>query len=762
MKKFCKRGLCLVLTLVLFAGLLSGLTVSAGAAELTERQQAIMAVAWAYYDKGHSLQYDGKSINDYINRSDYGKTRSSYRASPEDSTPNETTYTVCSDYACQIYWEAFRYEMLGNQGKTWTGTLSKLPKEDPTVVWYYNKDEGKDIKEEIKTMFALAQPGDIVTVFKKTGGHTMIWAGDLTGDGVADLIHSGGLPMDRDKKVDTREYKSKDDPDVDPRIGASFGADTNGGTVRITSDAVAYLTKNYTGAKHRRLTLVRPTNVMTDENYPITPATKYRMSHPRLVINRTLNKTRFNSAFPGETVTMTLELTNKSTQDYTVPVTEKVPNGAKIKTPFTGANVAGDTMTFDVELKAGETKTFTAEFEITAKLGDKVVFEGGSVGDIPSNSIPIQVGGAKLTADETAKLAKIAAGDYNAALKEAKADNNTLADVVYGKILGLNVRLPEYKTIVRRFLKPVKTPSERKTTVFLKTEEVKAEDLTDYRMIVPTWWGGHAIWNRFPNERCSDPRDKYLEPGDVFVRALEITDIAGAEQLIYLGNGKYLSYDKAKGTYPIVEEPEIFRSMWHHIFYVLRPTLTYEDVHKLPALTAAGTLPFTDVKTSDWYYMYVKDLVDDGTVNGMTATTFAPNGTLTYGQALKLIALAVGEKEPAKSGSHWASGYMTLAKSKGWIDKDVDLDATITRLALCRIAAKAANLTEQPSKNPFKDTEDKDVLALNGARIINGMTETEFKPSDKLTRAQISKIICALRAVRSGICAEVRWAAAHE
>ena len=761
MKTTFKRGLCLLLTAVLFAGLLPVLTVGAGAAELTERQQAIMAVAWAYYDKGHSLQYDGKSINDYINRSDYGKTRSSYRASPETATPDETCYTVCSDYPCQIYWEAFRYEMLGNQGKTWTGTLSKLPPDDPTVMWYFNKDEGKNIKDEVKKMFAIAQPGDIFTAFKKTGGHTMVWAGDITGDGVADIIHSGGRPMDRDKKVDTREYKSKDDPDIDTRIGASFGETTNGGTVRI-NNAEEYILKTYTGAKIRRMTLVRPTNVMTDDKYPITPATRYRMSHPRLVINRTLNKTRFNSAFTGETVTMTLELANKSTQDYTVPVTDKAPNGAKLKTPFAGANVAGDTMTFDVELKAGETKTFTAEFEITAALGEKVVFEGGSVGDIPSNSIPIQVGGAKLTAEDEAKLAKIAAGEYDAALKEAKADNNTLGDFVYNKVLGLNVRLPEYKTVVRRFLKPVKTPSEKKTTVFLKTEEVKAEDLTDFRMIVPTWWGGHAIWNRFAYERCSDPRDKYLEPGDVFVRALEITDIGGAEQLIYLGNGKYLSYDKAKGTYPIVEEPEIFRSMWHHIFYVLRPTLTYEDVHKLPELAAASTLPFTDVKTSAWYYTYVKDLVDDGTVSGMTATTFAPNGTLTYGQALKLIALAVGEKEPAKSGSHWASGYLTLAKSKGWLDKDVDLNKSITRLQLCQIAAKAANLTEQPSKNPFKDTDDKDVLALNGARIINGMTAKEFEPNGKLTRAQIAKIICALRAVRSGICAEVRWAAAHE
>ncbi|MBR2978108.1 MAG: S-layer homology domain-containing protein, partial [Oscillospiraceae bacterium] len=69
----------------------------------------------------------------------------------------------------------------------------------------------------------------------------------------------------------------------------------------------------------------------------------------------------------------------------------------------------------------------------------------------------------------------------------------------------------------------------------------------------------------------------------------------------------------------------------------------------------------------------------------------------------------------------------------------------VTRLELCRIAAKAKNLTAQPASNPFADTADKDVLALNHAGVINGMTATEFAPEGLLTRAQIAKIICALR-----------------
>ena len=745
MKNYLKKTVSLLLTLVTLAGLLSGLCINAGAATLEERQKVVMATAFAYFDKGHSVQYDGKTQNTAIKRTDYGKTRSTYRSSPERATPNETMYTVCSDFPCQVYWDAFGYELMGNQGKVWSRYLAREAKDDPSCVWYFVKDEGKDVKEEVKKMFAIAQPGDIYTEYAINGGHTMIWAGDVTGDGKPDLIHSGGSHQNLTERKDVREYQSIADG-IDPRCGASIGANTKGGTIRI-NDAESYIA-NYTKGNRRWMTLLRPLKTMSEAEYPITPKAQYRVTHPRLAIDRTLNKTRFNSAYTGETVTMTIKLSNSSTQEYTVPVTEKAPVGATIKTPFAGAKVNGDTMTVDVTLKPDEVKTLTAEYTITAPFGSQVTFDTGSVGDIPSNSIPIQVGGAKLNADILAKLDKVAKREYNQQLRDNGANAYNLADVLYQKVLGLNVRFPNNKTVATKYTKVVETPSKVKTNVFREKSEIAAADMAEFRMIVPTCWGGHNIWGKFGDDRNSDPRDKQLEPGDVIVRSTDFAGNAGSEQLIYLGNGKYMGYNAEKNTFPIYGEPEFYRCLYAKIFYVLRPTLAYEDVHKLPALAAdTNALKFTDVKANDWFYPYVKDLVEDKTVSGMTETTFAPNGTLTYGQALKLIALALGEKEPAKSGAHWASGYLTLAKSKGWLAADVNLDAAVTRLELCKIAAKAKGLTEQPKKNPFKDTDDKDVLALNNAGVINGMTATEFKPAEKLTRAQISKIICALRAV---------------
>ena len=90
MKLICKRGLCLLLTLILTAGLLSCLTVGASALSIEERQQAVVATALAYYDKGHWVQYEGTSVGDNIARQDGGKGRSTNQASPEYATPTST------------------------------------------------------------------------------------------------------------------------------------------------------------------------------------------------------------------------------------------------------------------------------------------------------------------------------------------------------------------------------------------------------------------------------------------------------------------------------------------------------------------------------------------------------------------------------------------------------------------------------------------------------------------------------------------------
>ena len=65
--------------------------------------------------------------------------------------------------------------------------------------------------------------------------------------------------------------------------------------------------------------------------------------------------------------------------------------------------------------------------------------------------------------------------------------------------------------------------------------------------------------------------------------------------------------------------------------------------------------PFKDVKTSAWYGSYVIDLYNDGIINGTSATTYAPNDTLTWAAALKLLLVSHGDLKAADAtGADWS------------------------------------------------------------------------------------------------------------
>lgn len=54
------------------------------------------------------------------------------------------------------------------------------------------------------------------------------------------------------------------------------------------------------------------------------------------------------------------------------------------------------------------------------------------------------------------------------------------------------------------------------------------------------------------------------------------------------------------------------------------------------------TLPFDDVKESDWFYKSVKNMVFSGMMNGISDTKFDPNGVLTRAQAATMFDRLIG------------------------------------------------------------------------------------------------------------------------
>lgn len=155
--------------------------------------------------------------------------------------------------------------------------------------------------------------------------------------------------------------------------------------------------------------------------------------------------------------------------------------------------------------------------------------------------------------------------------------------------------------------------------------------------------------------------------------------------------------------------------------------------------------PFKDVKTSAWYGSYVIDLYNDGIINGTSATTYAPNDTLTWAAALKLLLVSNGDLKAADAtGADWSKNTIAKAAELGLVAADLDGAKAISRLEFCQVAAKLNKLAESKTESKFTDCTDGYVMALVDAKVISGMTETTFEPAASLTRAQIAKILYQL------------------
>lgn len=152
---------------------------------------------------------------------------------------------------------------------------------------------------------------------------------------------------------------------------------------------------------------------------------------------------------------------------------------------------------------------------------------------------------------------------------------------------------------------------------------------------------------------------------------------------------------------------------------------------------------FSDIKSDAWYYTYVNDLYNTGVVNGYENATFRPNNTVTTGEALKMILLAVGFAEPEKVTDHWASGYHYLALDWAIIERGdiTDLDVPITRAMMAKLAANSMGLERLYDGDAFSDTGNLYAAILADHGITNGYEDGTFRPDRSLTRAELSTIV---------------------
>lgn len=157
--------------------------------------------------------------------------------------------------------------------------------------------------------------------------------------------------------------------------------------------------------------------------------------------------------------------------------------------------------------------------------------------------------------------------------------------------------------------------------------------------------------------------------------------------------------------------------------------------------------PYPDVKESDWYFPYVRELSYKGVVGGYPDGSFQASSQLKAGEALKLILLAAGYEDPGNSPSgHWAGSYRALAESLGCVypGELVDLESPVSRLSIARIAAVALGLEGRLGPTPFADVDDVYTLVLYEEGILNGTIlggQRFYYPNDGINRAEVCAIV---------------------
>ncbi len=178
----------------------------------------------------------------------------------------------------------------------------------------------------------------------------------------------------------------------------------------------------------------------------------------------------------------------------------------------------------------------------------------------------------------------------------------------------------------------------------------------------------------------------------------------------------------------------------------------------------SGTLPFTDVKTGDWFYEAVQYVYDKGMMTGVSADRFAPASTTTRGMIVTILYRL--ENEPAVSGGSAFTDVESgawYADAVAWAAANDIVNGTsattfapnspITREQMATMLYRFAQykgmdaVTLQEHLTGYPDggqVSDYAIPAMNwavGQGLIAGMENGTLVPQGSATRAQVATIL---------------------
>ena len=626
-----------------------------------------------------------------------GYSRIALEATPEKASSDKAMYTVCSGFCYDVYKEAFDYPILGNKFNCLTMTLwrnSSYP-EDMAILRWHSKGDGNLYNDydtefnvsydgcwydadEVYTFFqnyeTTMRPGDIV-VFDNPG-HAMLYVGNgviLDANGGKYKMETG---LDFWESDGTIDYNTIEGYYLNPNNSNFFVGDLASST------------------KTNSIVVVRPLNLLTVDDgdndlgndvldtsyvlnisplktnldfdnspikttgFTIEDSAYIRIQYPAMNIDRTVNITPFGTAVQGENITYTLAITNHSNNPYYtayhsadgtpytgtayqgLPVTEVIPSNTAFVSATGNFTKNGNTLQWTIDVPAGETVTLSYTVEVTGAIGGDVVCGGGSVANLPTNTITNHIGGKKLISEEAKINAFFIAGkngwnsNHGYHISAAATEDTHFAERIYNEAFGKDLQFPDVQALANMFFTEkvfsvnggafylyYNRSSITRHMYELTASAPNAADQIYYDMLVKDLYGGVWVWSDMHNgsTRTVELREDYLEIGDVLVYmnlTESASDGASAENrtvdnwriLVYLGSGRYASLSSDKRLEAVTGTAGLQAAFSYDMFICLRPSQVYADINasvgnffisSRPTLTTADTAASSTSTTSE-------------------------------------------------------------------------------------------------------------------------------------------------------------------
>ena len=478
------------------------------------------------------------------------------------------------------------------------------------------------------------QPGDIIAVYRVSatdeteddGGHTMMFLGDLFGDGQDYILHSSGSKYNNnDGAVNFVDKDGNAAVGFDMLEVASNGP--NGG--HYSRNGSIYMNpmstlfgegKSYNPSEKlmKEICVLRPVNRMAETDF--TPAAIFRLDHPAVTATKRASVKPYRDVKPGDEITYTVRLENHSVEtsyqgltalggksaltygfvpqfmnpgaSQTISLQETLPAGTSLKSVSGGGKADGNVITWEnVTVAGGEMKELSYTVTVTGAAGSQVlsplgkIYSSKSSGHLTTAELTHEVVAQQMPTDgmDAIKSSTLSPSTYG-----YRAGTDAAEDVY--RALGYALELPEVAKLVDAITDNVVQSREPSSNVarldLILREEDEISDPAEkalLQMMVPGYVGGKRLHTVDENNMRSNLNRlrmldmSMLQPGDILVYANTTKEIkvavdeAASKVYVYLGNGRFASYEN--GTFTVVDAP-----IYTFNIYYANNSVRYKDV----------------------------------------------------------------------------------------------------------------------------------------------------------------------------------------